>query len=438
MLLLILKKEIDPLGASIGIFIALILLLGISGMLVLNFGSRPQLLKKNLRLVDFFIGFIPGVVLLLVLFLQTMATFTDIAINAFLMAIGVVIFLTIAAKLISYRTIPYGVLQEIHFLKKNKEILQVKDLKVHYPVYGGFLKKQIGSVKAVDGISFTLKTNETIGIVGESGCGKSTAAMALLGFVIKKAGTVSFDGKELDHPYPLHIRKDIQIVFQDPDASLNPRKKVLDIVTDPLKNLMGITNREKLRKKATELLELVSLKKEHLDRYPHEFSGGQKQRIVIARALACNPKLIILDEPTSALDVSVQAQILNLLKKLQMQYNYAFIFITHNLAVVNHIADKIAVMYLGKFIEIGEVEELFQKPVHPYTQALLSARSEVDPENKRKRIILEGEVPSPSNPPKGCHFYPRCQNSNKDEICQEKYPDLKEISDDHSVACFQS
>ena len=263
-------------------------------------------------------------------------------------------------------------------LEKGKNLLIVKDLKVFYPLIGGIFRRQIGVIKAVNGISFEIKTGETLGLVGESGCGKTTAALSILGLVKKTNGDIRFHDKSLPFPYSRFIRQKIQIVYQDPAASLNPRLKVFDIIAEPLKNLLRLKKKDELRKKVLEIMKEVALKREHMDRYPHEFSGGQKQRIVIARALATNPELIVLDEPTSALDVSVQAQILNLLKKLQKNYGYCYLFITHNLAVVNHIADRIAVMYLGQIVEIGDTDQIFSKPTHPYTQALLASRSEVD------------------------------------------------------------
>ncbi|GAH73128.1 unnamed protein product, partial [marine sediment metagenome] len=249
------------------------------------------------------------------------------------------------------KRIPLGQIRELSELEKGKILLDINDLKVYYPLMGGLLKRQFGAVKAVDGVSLIIKTGETLGLVGESGCGKSTLAKAILGLVPIEDGEIHFNEINVDKDdYSKFLRQKIQIVFQDPDASLNPRLKVVDIISEPLKNLLGITKKTELRKHVLRLLEEVSLKKEHLDRYPHEFSGGQKQRIIIARALACNPELIILDEPTSALDVSVQAQILNLLKDLQRTYGYGFLFITHNLSVVNHIADKVAIMYLGRIV----------------------------------------------------------------------------------------
>ncbi|GAF68676.1 unnamed protein product, partial [marine sediment metagenome] len=274
------------------------------------------------------------------------------------------------------------------------------------------------------------------GLVGESGCGKTTVANAILGLVPKESGDIIFDGEPIPNKFSRILRQKIQIVFQDPDASLNPRMKVVNIIAEPLKNLLGITKGDELRRRVLKLLEEVSLKREHMDRYPHEFSGGQKQRIIIARALASNPELIILDEPTSALDVSVQAQILNLLKALQKTYGYGFLFITHNLAVVNHIADRVAVMYLGKFVEIGKTEQIFSKPTHPYTIALLESRTELDPTNKEIRFVIKGEVPSPIAPPPGCTFNPRCVSDAKTKECMRETPHRIEIEEGHYIWCL--
>jgi ABC-type oligopeptide transport system ATPase subunit len=322
----------------------------------------------------------------------------------------------IILKKLSYRTIPRYDIEEMKALEEGQALLDIEELKVHYPLLKGILRKQIGAVKAVDGVSISIKAGETVGLVGESGCGKTTVALAILGLVEKNSGELSLKGKPLPEDYSRLIRKDIQMVFQDPDASLNPQLKVVDIIAEPLKNILGITNRIKLRKHVLKLLEEVSLKKEHLDRYPHEFSGGQKQRIIIARALACNPELIILDEPTSALDVSVQAQILNLLKDLQKTYNYGFLFITHDLSVVHHIADRIAVMYLGKIVEIGSKNQIFSNPMHP-------------------TFVLSGEVPSPIAPPPGCSFHPRCYTESYNELCTRDAPHKIEVEDGHYIWC---
>jgi oligopeptide/dipeptide ABC transporter ATP-binding protein len=313
--------------------------------------------------------------------------------------------------------------------------LELENVKVYYPLFGGILKRQIGAVKAVDGVSFEIKTGETIGLVGESGCGKTTVAKAVLGLINKEAGIIKFKNNPIPETYTSYLRQKIQIVFQDPDASLNPRMKVVDIIAEPLRNLLGITDKQKIRTHVLRLMEEVSLKREHMDRYPHEFSGGQKQRIIIARALASNPELIILDEPTSALDVSVQAQILNLLKDLQKTYGYGFLFITHNLAVVNHIADRIEVMYLGKVVEEGDTKQIFSNPTHPYTQALLASRSEIDPLNQDISFVIRGEVPSPIAPPPGCTFNPRCVSDARTPECEFELPHKIKIEDGHYIWC---
>lgn len=335
-------------------------------------------------------------------------------------------------------------------------IISVRNLKTYYPIYGGIFKRRIGDVKAVDGVSFDLLKTETLGLVGESGCGKTSIGNTILNLVPKTSGEIYFRGKlivdkttgldRFRHKeeevirdkhiiFNTELRKKIQMVFQDPDSSLNPRWKVVNVIGEPLRLLMGINKRSEIRRRVLELLETVSMKAEHLDRYPHEFSGGQKQRIVIARALACNPEVIILDEPTSALDVSVQAQILNLLKELQKKFDLSFLFITHDLTVVQHIADRIQVMYLGKFVEGGTTEEVFANPSHPYSQALLSARPTFDPTAKRNRIILEGDVPSPVNPPSGCPFHPRCFAMEEHDKCGIKNPVRVELGGEHYMYC---
>jgi oligopeptide/dipeptide ABC transporter ATP-binding protein len=248
-------------------------------------------------------------------------------------------------------------------------------------------------------------------------------------------GKIQFKDINIDRNYSNYLRQKIQIVFQDPDSSLNPRMKVVDIISEPLKNIFGISKPIELRRRVLKLLEEVSLKREHLDRFPHEFSGGQKQRIVIARALACNPELIILDEPTSALDVSVQAQILNLLNELQQNYGYGFLFITHNLSVVNHIADQVAVMYLGRIVEIGTKKQVFANPTHPYTKALLHSRIKIDPGNQDIKYVIEGEVPSPINPPFGCHFNPRCSSDTRTKECTYENPHKIEVEENHYIWC---
>ena len=337
-------------------------------------------------------------------------------------------------------------------------IVSVRNLRTYFPLYGGLFKRRIGDVMAVDGVSFDLRRKQTLGLVGESGCGKTTIGNTLLNLVPATSGEIYFKGNLIIQPRSLgqkikylrtrhdvdykttqvfntELRKKIQMVFQDPDSSLNPRWKIVNVIGEPLRLLMGMKKRSDIRKRVLELLETVSMKAEHLDRFPHEFSGGQKQRIVIARALACNPEVMILDEPTSALDVSVQAQILNLLKDLQDRFEFCYLFITHDLTVVQHIANRIEVMYLGKFVEGGQVEEVFYNPTHPYTKALLSARPTFDPSSKKNRIILEGDVPSPINPPSGCTFHPRCYEINKHEGCGMDVPKRVDLGGDHYMYC---
>ncbi len=328
-------------------------------------------------------------------------------------------------------------------------ILETRDLKKYYPITGGVFKKEVGQVKAVDGISLKIEKGECLGLVGESGCGKTTFGKTLLRLLDPTSGHIYFDApeevkvrkaaKERRHDLATFkgtrlkdMRKRMQIVFQDPSSSLNPRMLIKDTVGEPLK-VHGLARGLELRKRVLELLNRVGLTSDHLFRYPHEFSGGQRQRIAIARALATDPDLIVLDEPTSALDVSVQAQILNLLQDLQKEFGLSYLFITHHLLVVEYISHRIAVMYLGKIVELTDTKELFENPLHPYTQALLSAIPIPDPEVRSHRTILKGDVPSPIDPPSGCVFRTRCFMAARE--CKERIPDLVSLGDEHYVAC---
>uniref|UniRef100_A0A7C1FIM9 Dipeptide ABC transporter ATP-binding protein n=1 Tax=Caldilinea aerophila TaxID=133453 RepID=A0A7C1FIM9_9CHLR len=325
--------------------------------------------------------------------------------------------------------------------KPTREVLvEVRNLKMHFPITKGIiLQRQVGSIKAVDGIDFSLYRGETLGLVGESGCGKSTTGRAILQLYRPTAGEVIFEGKDLTKTKGEELRKmrrRMQMIFQDPYASLNPRMTVGSIIGEPLE-VHGIGKSKKERQeRVQELLKIVGLNPYFINRYPHEFSGGQRQRIGIARALAVNPSFIVCDEPISALDVSIQAQIINLLEDLQEEFGLTYLFIAHDLSVVRHISDRIAVMYLGKIVELAERDELYQNPMHPYTQALLSAVPIPDPviESQRKRIILEGDVPSPANPPKGCRFSTRCPKVM--DICQQEEPPFKDYGGGHYAACF--
>jgi oligopeptide/dipeptide ABC transporter ATP-binding protein len=314
-------------------------------------------------------------------------------------------------------------------------LLEVKNLKKYFPIKGGIFSKTIGQVYAVDGVSFHLNKGESLGLVGESGCGKSTAARAILRLIEPTEGEILFEGKDvckLDHEEMRSIRRDMQIVFQDPYASLDPRRTVEQIIGEPLE-VFRISTKKERKERIAYLLQKVGLSPDHARRYPHEFSGGQRQRIGIARALALNPKLIIGDEPVSALDVSIQAQVINLLEDIQKEFKLSYIIIAHDLAVVEHVCDRIAVMYLGRIVELAGDKELYTSPVHPYTVALLSAIPVPDPNITKKRIILEGDVPSPMHPPGGCHFHTRCPR--KKEVCERTIPELTEIGNGHYVAC---
>lgn len=320
-------------------------------------------------------------------------------------------------------------------------LLRVHRLKKYFPVRRGVFRRIVGWVKAVDDVDFFIQEGETLGLVGESGCGKTTCARTILRLIEPTSGEVWFRSKQTDREVDVvHadkrtvklLRREMQIIFQDPYSSLNPRMTVGDIIGEPLV-VHRIAKGRELRTRVAELLEAVGLKPEHMRRYPHEFSGGQRQRIGIARALALNPQLIVCDEPVSALDVSIQAQILNLLEDLQDKFGLTYLFVAHDLSVVKHISDRVAVMYLGKIVELAETEELFMRPRHPYTEALLSAVPVPDPDYQAERIILQGDVPSPVNPPKGCRFHPRCSYAK--EVCSREAPELLDLGGEHFVAC---
>lgn len=325
-------------------------------------------------------------------------------------------------------------------MPENGILLNVENLKMWFPITQGIvIQRRIGDIKAVDGISFFIRSGETLGLVGESGCGKSTTGRAILQLYRPTGGDVYFEGEnlcQLKGEKLRRMRRKMQMIFQDPYASLNPRMTVGNIIGEPLE-VHNILKGKALKERVQELLQVVGLNPYFINRYPHEFSGGQRQRIGVARSLAVNPSFIICDEPISALDVSIQAQIINLLEELQQQFGLTYLFIAHDLSVVRHISDRVAVMYLGKIVELTDRHTLYNDPKHPYTQALLSAVPIPDPfvEEKRQRIILEGDVPSPANPPQGCNFSTRCPVVM--DICKENDPEFKDIGGEHWVACFR-
>ena len=318
-------------------------------------------------------------------------------------------------------------------------LLEVKNLQKYFPVRRGVFRRTVGHVKAVDDVSFYIRGGETLGLVGESGCGKTTCGRTILRLIEPTAGQVLFhrDGDAVDVArlrgrQLKELRREMQIIFQDPYSSLNPRMTVGDIVGEPLV-VHHVGRGREIRERVAELLEAVGLNPQYLKRYPHEFSGGQRQRIGIARALALEPKLIIADEPVSALDVSIQAQVLNILEDLQKQFGLTYLFIAHDLSVVKHISDRVAVMYLGKIVEMASNEDLFADPKHPYTEALMSAVPVPDPDFEMERIILQGDVPSPVNPPSGCYFHPRCSYAK--EVCSQAAPEFRDLGGEHYATC---
>ena len=319
-------------------------------------------------------------------------------------------------------------------------LLDVKKLKKFYPIKKGFFKKTIGHVKSVDEVDFYINEGETLGLVGESGCGKTTTSRCILRALKPSQGQILYRSKEnqlidiakLSRDEMRPLRKDMQMIFQDPFASLNPRMNLLDLIAEPMR-VNGVGNRSERLERVAELLQLVGLRPEYMRRFPHAFSGGQRQRIVIARALAVNPRLVVADEPVSALDVSVQAQVLNLMMALQQELKLTYLFVAHDLSVVKHISDRVAVMYVGKIVETAPTEALFNQPKHPYTAALIAAIPVPDPRIRSAMTVLEGDVPSPANPPSGCYFHPRCAHAT--ERCRLETPTLAEVAPNHYVSC---
>jgi peptide/nickel transport system ATP-binding protein len=318
-------------------------------------------------------------------------------------------------------------------------LLEVNNLKKHFPIQRGLFRRTVGHVRAVDGVDMKVNVGETLGLVGESGCGKTTTGRLILRAIEPTEGQILFrrdegmvDIASMSKPQLKSLRREMQIIFQDPFSSLNPRMTVYDIITEPLV-IHGENDQDVLNHRVRELLEMVGLNSQHMNRYPYAFSGGQRQRIGIARALALRPKLIVADEPVSALDVSIQAQVINLLEDLQREFDLTYLFIAHDLSVVEHISDRVAVMYLGKIVELAPATDLYMDPKHPYTEALLSAIPRTDPDQKVRRIVLTGDVPSPANPPAGCKFHPRCRYAQK--ICSEQEPELVEVVPGHFAAC---
>ena len=328
-------------------------------------------------------------------------------------------------------------------LTADRPLLEIRHLKKYYPVTQGFLKRTVGYVKAVDDVSLVIPQGQTLGLVGESGSGKTTLAHTVMRGIEPTGGAVIFDDEErgpinvatADSETLHHVRRNMQMVFQDPFASLNPRMTLVDIIGEPL-IVNGIAKGKAMQERVAELLQLVGLRPEYMDRFPHAFSGGQRQRIVIARALAVNPRLVIADEPTSALDVSIQAQTLNLLKDLQERLHLSYLFISHDLGVVEHVSDLVAVMYVGRLVELAPTPKLYQKPQHPYSEALLGSIPRPDPARKRHRVTVTGEIPDPANPPSGCYFHPRCPYAQA--ICSRETPPLREVTPGQFAACHFS